>query len=104
MIIRLRRPISVGSPLAIALLLFGAGGLLLVYFPILTPDNAAADARWYHLTLAEHYAAQGGIARFPEGSFLGAYPQLATVIYGWAFQLPRTIFFDRIEIAAHLSS
>ena len=97
-----RRPVSVGSPLAIAVLLFGLGGLLLVYFPILTPDNAAADTRWYHLTLAEHYAAQGGIARTLEGSFPAAYPQLATIIYGWAFQLPRTILFDRIEIAAHL--
>lgn len=77
-------------------------GLLLVYVPILTPHNIAADSYWYHLTLAQHNAAQGGIARSAEGSFVAAYPQLATVLYTWAFMLPRTTFFDRIEIAAHM--
>jgi hypothetical protein len=97
-----RRPVRFDSPLAFAIVLFGLAGVAMVYFPILTPDNVAADARWYHLTLAEHYAAQGGIARTPEGSFVAAYPQMATVVYTWAFLLPRTTLFDRIEIAAHL--
>jgi hypothetical protein len=97
-----RRPVRFESPLALAIVLFGLAGAAMVYLPVLTPDNVAADARWYHLTLADHYAAQGGIARTPEGSFVAAYPQLATVVYTWAFLLPRTELFDRIEIAAHL--
>jgi hypothetical protein len=94
-----RRP---WSALTVLLVLGGLAGLVLVYIPILTPENAAADARWYHLVQAEHNVAQGAIARLPEGSFVGAYPQLATTLYTWAFLLPRTTLFDRIELAAHV--
>jgi len=90
------------SPLALAIVLFGLAGAAMVYIPVLTPDNIAADSRWYHLTLAEHYAASGGISATPEGWFPAAYPHLATIIYTWAFLLPRTALFDQIEIAAHL--
>ncbi|MBI3206953.1 MAG: hypothetical protein HYZ29_35780 [Myxococcales bacterium] len=90
--------LSAGGALLAALAVVG---LLLLYIPILTPENIAADSYWYHLTLAQHHAAQGAIRRSAEGSFVAAYPQLATVLYTWAFMLPRTAFFDRIEIAAH---
>ncbi|MEZ4221805.1 MAG: hypothetical protein R3B13_12810 [Polyangiaceae bacterium] len=90
------------SPWGIALALLAFVGLLLIYVPILTPHNAAADAYWYHLTLAQHNATQGGIQRSVEGSFVAAYPQLATVLYTWAFMLPRTSFFDRVVIAGHM--
>jgi hypothetical protein len=82
--------------------LFGFCGVALVYIPTLTPENLAADAYWYHQTLAQHYAAAGGIIRSAEGSFVAAYPQLATVVYTWAHMLPSVTFFDRIETAAHL--
>ena len=90
------------STKTVVLSLFALVGLLLIYIPLLTPENTAADSYWYHLTLAQHHAAQGAIARSAEGSFVATYPQLATVLYTWAFMLPRTAFFDRIEIAAHI--
>jgi hypothetical protein len=95
-------PVRMRSLSSAAILLFGAGGLLLVYVPILSPNNVASDAHWYHLPLAEHYVAEGGISRSVEGSFPAAYPQLATIVYSWAFMLPHTSLFDRIMIAGHL--
>jgi energy-converting hydrogenase Eha subunit A len=85
----------------IVALLFGAVGLVFVYLPILTPHNVQHDARWYHLTIAEQYAAQGAVTRFPEGWFLGAYPQLASLLYTWAMLMPVGIV-HRIELCAHL--
>jgi len=74
----------------------------LVYLPILTPLNLAYDARWYHLPIAEGYAAYGGIHRFPEGWFPGANPQLASYLYSWAFCIPGRVLFDQIGLSAHL--
>jgi hypothetical protein len=81
---------------------FGLIALAMIYLTILVPENAAFDARWYHLPMAEHYSAQGAIRRFPEGWIPGAYPQLASLTYTWAFLLPRSTLFDRVELAAHL--
>jgi hypothetical protein len=81
---------------------FGLLGILLVYLPILAPENVSYDARWYHLANAEHYASQGGIRAFPEGLIAGTYPQLATLLYTWAFLSPLGGLFDRVELAAHL--
>jgi hypothetical protein len=81
---------------------FGLIGVGMVYFDVLTPQNVAYDARWYHLPLAEHYAAEGAIRASPEGWFPAALPHLASVIYSWAFQLPGLQPFDRIELAAHV--
>ena len=81
---------------------FGLAGVGMVYFLILTPDNIAYDAQWYHLPIAEHYAAQGAVRPFVEGWYQGALPHLASFLYTWAFLLPKTLLFDRIEIAAHL--
>jgi Dolichyl-phosphate-mannose-protein mannosyltransferase len=86
-------------------LLASAWGLVclaMIYLTIMTPENASYDARWYHLPIAEHYAAQGAIRRFPEGWFPGAYPHLSSLLYTWAFSLPQTALFDRVELAAHL--
>jgi hypothetical protein len=83
-------------------LLFGLGGAALLYMNILTPANVAFDSRWYHLAIAEHYAAERAVARFPEGWFCGTYPHLASFLYTWAFILPRADLFSRIELAAHL--
>ena len=80
----------------------GLLGVLLVYLPILSPDNVAYDSRWYHLALAEHYAVDGAIRRFPEGLLAASYPQTATMLYTWAFSSPLGELFDRVELAAHL--
>jgi hypothetical protein len=89
------------GPLRAAILAFGCLGVLLVWFPILTPQNASYDARWRHLAIAEHYVAQGGIAPFSEGWVLGAQPQLASLLYAWAFSMPGAVF-DRVVTAAHM--
>jgi len=59
------------------------------------------DARWYHLAIAEQYTVQGGIQPFREGWYLGAYPQLASWLYTWAFQMPGDLF-DRVALCSHL--
>ncbi|MBK7581999.1 MAG: hypothetical protein IPI67_17550 [Myxococcales bacterium] len=89
---------------ALAWLAIGLGSvaLLLVYLPILNPENAAFDSRWQHLGIAEHYAVARRIERFPEGWFVGTQPHLAAVLYTWAFTLPASMLFDRVELAAHL--
>jgi hypothetical protein len=78
-----------------------AAGIVAVYIPILTPKNLQHDARWYHLPIAAQYVAQGGIGKFDEGWFLGAYPHLSSLIYTWAFSWPAGIV-HRVELCAHL--
>lgn len=80
----------------------GGAAVLVLYLGCLNPQNVTYDARWYHLPLAEHYAAAGRIARLPEGWSLGAYPQLATYLYSWAMQLPLGRYWDRVELCAHI--
>lgn len=80
----------------------GIGALALIYFSILSPNNAGYDARWYHLGLAEQYASAREIFRFREGWVMGTYPQLASLMYAWAFQTPGALLFDKIELCAHL--
>ncbi|HEY5283184.1 MAG TPA: hypothetical protein VIM14_10380 [Polyangia bacterium] len=96
---RIRHPPSLATNLAIG---FGAIGLLLVYLPLLTPDNVAFDASWYHLAIAEHYVAAGRIAPFAEGWHLGALPHLASWLYTWALASPVFDLWGRLELAAHL--
>jgi hypothetical protein len=98
---RRRRTVR-SSPWVVWLTVFGGAAVALIYFTILTPDNAAFDARWKHLAVAEHYVAEHGIGRFPEGWWFGATPHLAAVLYTWAFLLPKSLLFDRVELAAHL--
>jgi hypothetical protein len=89
-------------PSRLAVAAFGFVGLGMLYVTILTPDNLGFDTQWYHLPIAEHYAAAGRIAPFAEGWFLGTYPRLATVVYTWAFLLPGAELFDRVLLSAHL--
>jgi hypothetical protein len=74
----------------------------LLYFQILAPETIGFDARWYHMPLAEHYVANGAIRRTPEGWWLAAYPQLATYLFTWAFCLPHSALFDRVELSLHI--
>ncbi|MDX2020479.1 MAG: hypothetical protein SF187_09575 [Deltaproteobacteria bacterium] len=81
---------------------FGLAGIAIIVLQIMTPQNVAFDAHWYHAAIAESYAVTGHIRRFNEGWFLGTLPQLATWIYTWAFLCPRASLAFRIELAAHL--
>ena len=84
--------------LAAALILISA---LAIYLQVLTPQNVSYDAGWYHLPIAEQYAATGAIRPFAEGWYLGAYPQLSSLLYAWAFQSPGDLF-DHQALASHL--
>lgn len=83
-------------------LFFGFLSLVAIYFACITPDNVSFDSRFYHLSLSEHYVVQGAIRATPEGWWAAAVPHMASVLYMWAFGLPTTILFDRIELAMHL--
>jgi hypothetical protein len=74
---------------------------LAIYLQVLTPQNMSYDAGWYHLPIAEQYVAAGAIRPFAEGWYLGAYPQLASLLYTWAFQSPGTLF-DHQALASHI--
>jgi hypothetical protein len=49
----------------------------------LTTASIGYDSAWYHLPIAEGYAATGAIGRFGEGWFLGSYPHMASIFYAW---------------------
>ena len=88
-----------------ARLLFVAVGFVAVaavFLQVLTPANSGYDARWYHLGIAEQYAARGAIQRFNEGFFNAAQPQFATWLYTWAFLCPWGGEWHRITLAYHL--
>jgi len=76
-------------------------GVLAVYLQVLTPTNVGADAVWYHLPVAEHYVAAGGLRPFREGWYNGSLPQLASFLYTWAFCAPGGLAL-RIALAAHI--
>jgi hypothetical protein len=76
------------SALEYTLLSFGTLALGWLYLAVLTPLNTSFDARWYHMAIAEHYVASGGVTRFPEGWLMGAYPQLLSYFFSWAFLVP----------------
>jgi hypothetical protein len=82
--------------------LFGVVCVFLIWVPLLTPANVTYDAMWYHLPLAEQYAAAGGLFRLEEGWFSGTMPHLSTYLYTWAFLSPSSKLFDSIVLAAHL--
>jgi hypothetical protein len=76
--------------------------LLIIYSQIVHPLNTSFDARWYHLPLAEQYAAHGRLLRFPNASFVNAYPQLVSYLYTWAFLAPGAVLFDKVELCSHM--
>ncbi len=94
--------VSKQSPFDLALFAAGLLCVALLYVSILHPNHTSYDARWYHLGMAEQYAAYGGIFRSAEGSFVAAYPLLGSFIYGWAFLLPKSLLFDQVNLASHL--
>ena len=90
------------TPLELGAAGFGVIALAMIYLTVCTPENIGFDAQWYHLPVAEHFAAAHRIRPFSEGWYLGAYPHLTSVLYAWAFLLPGTQVFDRVLISAHL--
>ena len=76
-------------------------GLVAVYLQVMTPLNVGGDSYWYHLPIAEHYAASGAIRPFAEGWYLGTYPHLASWLYTWAFLAPGELF-DHVALSSHL--
>ncbi|HSN83613.1 MAG TPA: hypothetical protein VLS88_13605 [Polyangiales bacterium] len=85
----------------VPIVLYGAACLVGLYLSILTPNNANFDAQWYHLGLGQGWAADGAILRTPEGWFVEALPNMAAVLYSWAFLLPGLDLFDITMVAAH---
>lgn len=86
----------------LALAAFGLLAIGLLYFQILSPEGFSFDVRWYHIPLAQRYALSGAIGPSPEGFWMAAYPQLCSYLYTWAFLIPRSLLFDRLELCAHL--
>jgi hypothetical protein len=77
------------------------GGTAVFYLQVLAPSGISFDARWYHLPIAESYAASGRIRPFPEGWYLGAYPHLSSLLYTWAFLAPGELS-HHLCLAVHL--
>ncbi len=100
--LRRRLPATRVSLFARVCTAFGLISVALIYANILTPRNVMYDARWYHLPLAEQYAAAGRVFRLDEGWFNGTMPHFASYLYTWAFCSPFGHLFDRVELAAHL--
>jgi hypothetical protein len=87
---------------ALPVLAVGALGVGILYFQNLVPDQMSFDSRWYHLPMAQKYAITGQIGRFEEGFWQGAYPQLGTHLFTWAFLLPTDELFDRAALCGHM--
>jgi hypothetical protein len=75
--------------------------IVAIYLQVLTPANLGADSHWYHLPIAEHYAAAGKIRAFGDGWYLATYPQLASLLYTWAFLSPGQLF-DHVALSSHI--
>lgn len=97
-----RRGVRARSIWTTPVTLFGALGIFLVYYALLSPRNIAFDAHFYHLGIAQEYAVDHAIRAFPEGWMPGALPQLASVIYAWGFSLPGLDMFGRLVLVQHL--
>jgi hypothetical protein len=93
---------AVGRPTQRMLWGLGVIALFLFYVPSLVPAQIGYDSAWYHVPLGEHYARLGRIERLPEGWFPGSVPHLSSIVYCFAFLLPRGKLFDYVEMSSHL--
>lgn len=98
---KLRFTLGVGAHWQVPLAVLGVVCVALLYLGILTPRNAAFDSLWYHLGLGEGWAAAGGIERSPEGWYMSTLPDMAAMVYAWAFLVPWAQPFDIMMVAAH---
>jgi hypothetical protein len=76
------------NPWFLPLVALGVAGLLMLFLPTLSPAHLGYDSAWYHLPVAEQYAVLGRVSRFEEGWYQGTQPQLASLLYTWAFTSP----------------
>lgn len=67
----------------------GAFTLFVLAGHCLTTASIGYDSAWYHLPVAEIYAARHAIRPFADGWYLGAFPQLASVMYAWGMVVAR---------------
>jgi hypothetical protein len=92
------RPVMVGlgrdlraaqgrSLASLAALAFGVLCLGVMYLQLMTPDSLNYDATWVHVTIAQDYAREGRIVPFP-ADYTRNMPQLASLIYTWAYLIP----------------
>jgi hypothetical protein len=91
-----------GSLVGPAFIASGAIALAIIYVVVMTPENVAFDARWYHLPIAENYVARHGVVPFPEGWLQGALPHLSSFLYTWAMLWPRADVVDRVILCSHI--
>lgn len=96
---RARPPLSAWARLAVVLGLVALG---MIYFLILTPENAQFDARWKHLRIAEEFLIHGGFRVFPEGWTFATRPHMTSYLYLWAMMVPGGRLFDQVLAAAHV--
>lgn len=101
---RVVRNATQGSLRAVYIPVWAFGFLcwLYVYVPTMAPDNIMFDSAWKHVALAESFAANGGIFRYPEGWIFAARPHFATYLYTWGFLIPGGRLFDQIEMCAQI--
>ncbi|HEY4118292.1 MAG TPA: hypothetical protein VGM56_10565, partial [Byssovorax sp.] len=81
---------------------FGVVAVVAVYLEILPPGNIAFDSHFYHLGIAQQYAADHGISRSPEGWLCATIPHLASVLYTWAMIVPGVPVVEKVLLAGHM--
>ena len=92
-------PLRLG-PWATAAIVGGVLCLALLYLESMTPAALNYDSRWYHITVAQDYAREGRIVRFP-ADINKAFPQLASFIFTWDWLLPGLNVSLRCMLALH---
>jgi hypothetical protein len=96
---RRRPPLGPVGALAIGL---GIVVFAMIYFAMLSPENVQFDSRWKHMSLAEDWVAWGGLRRRDEGWLFAARPHITSLLFTWAFLMPRAELFDKMLLCAHL--
>jgi hypothetical protein len=81
--------------------IFGVLALGVIYIGIMTPDAIGYDAAWQHQVVAQDYARNGKLVPFP-ADWAKNHPQLAAIVYTWAYIVPGLITPERWVGALHL--
>jgi hypothetical protein len=67
--------------------IFGVLALGVIYIGIMTPDAIGYDAAWQHQVVAQEYARNGRLVPFP-ADWAKNHPQLAAIVFAWAYMVP----------------
>lgn len=81
--------------------IFGVLALGVIYVGIMTPDALGYDSAWQHQVVAQDYARNGKLVPFP-ADWAKNHPQLAAIVYAWAYIVPGLIMPERWVGALHL--